>query len=88
MKVVAANLRPLPGKFYSTEVNLVVNVDGWNYNLFIDISGYAPVASTREIARGWDPEDGMDHTESEAHYRIAKAICACLKEAHLDGVDL
>ena len=83
MNVVAANLRPLPGKFYSTEVSLVVNLDGHNYNLYIDISGYAPVASTREIARGWDPEDGMDHTESEAHYRIAKAICDCL-----DGVDL
>jgi hypothetical protein len=88
MKVVAANLRPLPGKFYSTEIGLVVNLDGHNYNLYIEISGYAPVASTREIARGWDPEDGMDHTESEAHYRIAKAICACLKEAQLDGVDL
>lgn len=88
MKVVAVSLRPLPGKFYSTEIGLVVNLDGHNYNLYIEISGYAPVASTREIARGWEPEDGMDHTESEAHYRIAKAICACLEEAHLDGVDL
>ena len=83
MKVVAANLRPLPSKFYSTEINLVVKVGNNNYNLYIDISGYAPVASEREIAQGWSPEDGMDHTESEAHYRIAKAICACL-----DGVDL
>jgi hypothetical protein len=87
MNVVAVNLRPLPSKHYSTEIGLVVNLDGHNYNLYIEISGYAPVASTREIARGWDPEDGMDHTESEAHYRIAKAICACLKEAQLDGVD-
>ena len=83
MNIVAANLRPLLGKHYSTEVSLVVNLDGHNYNLYIDISGYAPVASTREIARGWEPEDRMDHTESEAHYRIAKAICDCL-----NGVDL
>lgn len=48
MNVVAVNLRPLPSKHYSTEIGLVVNLDGHNYNLYIEISGYAPVASTRD----------------------------------------
>ena len=83
MKIIAANLRPLSSKHYSTELSLVVNVAGWNYNINIDISGYAPIASTRELARGWEPDQGMDHVESEVHYRIAKDICA-----FLEGVDL
>jgi hypothetical protein len=80
MIVVDAELEPLPCKHYSTNVTVTVKLYGDDYTFNIGISGYGPVASEREVAQGWEPEWGMDHTESVTHLALAKTIISALKE--------
>jgi hypothetical protein len=78
MKVIDVNLMPLPSKHYSTDVWVTVSVEGHEYSLLVSVAGYAPKASSREIERGWEPDWGMDHTESEAHLDIAQRVVTAL----------
>lgn len=78
IKITDANLIPLKSKHYSTDVIVGVDVDGITYNLIVAVSGYAPNASCREKSRGWEPDWGMDHTESESHLFIAQKIINAL----------
>ena len=78
MKILDVNIRPLPGKHYSTDLTVDVEVEGGDYSLVISIAGYAPKPSVREIEMGWEPEDGINHVESESHYMIAQQIEAAL----------
>ena len=78
MRVIDAQLMPLPSKHYSTDVEVTVSVQGHEYSLLVSVAGYAPNASSREKERGWEPDWGMDHTESEAHLDIAKMVVTTL----------
>ena len=80
LKVVSVELDPLPSKHYDTTLSVVVEVEGTDYNLSVSVAGYAPKASRREVERGWNPDWGMDHTESESHLAIAELICEALKK--------
>jgi len=80
MKIKSVTLDPLQGKHYSTE--LVVEVydeGGFPNDLFISICGYYPKPSQREIDKGWEPDDGMDHVETEAGYVLALIIKEALE---------
>mgnify|MGYP000701754029 CR=1 FL=1 len=85
MKILDVNIKPLPRKHYSTDLIVDVEVEGDDYTLVISIAGYAPKPSIREMAKGWEPDYGMDHVESESHYMIAQQIelaLTALSEKH------
>lgn len=84
MKVISAEVEELPSKHYSTDVFVEVLVEGLPCCFTISIGGYAPKASRREVERGWEPEWGMDHVESETHLALAEAIVSKL-EGLCDG---
>jgi hypothetical protein len=63
---------PLEGKYYGTEVLTGRNsgtIKIWTYGVRHPATG-----SVREIARGWEPEDGMDHVETAEDYANARLI--------------
>lgn len=62
---------PLEGKYYGTEVCLP---NGRRINIWIG-DDYKR-ASSREIARGWEREDGFDHVEQKEDLQVAQAISA------------
>ena len=74
---------PLRSKHYSTDLQVTVLVGGKKYDLNIHIAGYAPHPSERELAKGWDCYDGMDHTESVTHLELAHIIESALKAVQL-----
>jgi len=72
-----ANILPLKGKYYGTEVALetgeIITVwVGPNKNY---------IASERERINGWGPGDGFDHVESARDYKISQIICEALTKA-------
>ena len=72
MKVTKLELAELPSKHYSTDLYVTVeNDEEEEYVFTVSISGYGPKPSGREIERGWEPEHGMDHVESEMHLFLA-----------------
>ena len=59
------------GKYYGTKVEIggaLVTIWGTGKRIY--------KASEREIACGWEPEDGMDHVEDETDYANARLIAA------------
>jgi hypothetical protein len=64
-------IKALEDKYYSTE--LVVKFGKGDY-ITISISGNSKTPSTREIGRGWQVEDGMDHVEGDTSYKCAQLI--------------
>lgn len=63
---------PLDGKYYGTQVEVgdgLITV--WTPNHYA-----CPFASSREIALGWQPEDGHDHIEDVQSYANACLIAA------------
>lgn len=81
MKIKSASLQPLRGKHYVTEVFVnVTDESGDYYTVRIDLAGYYPKPSQREIDNGWEPDEGMDHVEPEACHLIAEMIVDCLLE--------
>lgn len=76
MKLENFKMEPLKSKHYSTDIPLEVNGN----NFLIRISGNGTKPSKREIDRGWEPEHGMDHTESEEHTYLASLILLKLTE--------
>jgi hypothetical protein len=80
LDIVGVEVLPLESKHYSTDVRVEVKGSvGKHYSLIVSISGYYPVPSAREIQRGWEPDWGMDHTESSAHWFIARTIEKALR---------
>lgn len=79
MKVVDVTLLPLPPKHYDTQLEVLVKEDnGEHWSFTVSVSGYGPSPSKRELARGWEPEWGMEHTESSLHLYLANKIAAAL----------
>ena len=72
MKITKLELADLPCKHYSTDLYVTVESDeGEDYVFTVSISGYGPKPSSRELERGWEPDHGMDHVESEMHLFLA-----------------
>lgn len=74
IKIKNSHIKPLCDKHYTTDVQVTAEIDGENYTMTIQISGYAPNASERAKELGWEPDWGMDHTESELHLYLAQKI--------------
>lgn len=80
MKIVSVELKPLPSKHYHTEIDVTVEDASENrYKIGVDVYGYFPEPSQRELDNGWDIDYGMDHVETHAEYTIALAIVEALK---------
>lgn len=80
MKIKSVTLEPLRGKHYSTDLVVEVYDDfGFPNDIVITISGYYPSPSKREIDKGWEPDDGMDHVETQAEYALALIIKEALE---------
>lgn len=72
MKITKVELADLPCKHYSTDLYATVEGDeGEEYVFTVSISGYGPKPSSRELEKGWEPDWGMDHVESEMHLFLA-----------------
>jgi len=83
MKIGRVKLKELPSKHYSTDIEVEVGGNGWDEEgkMFrIDICGSGTNPSCREYQKGYYPEDGMDHVESEEHYQLAMIILKALRE--------
>lgn len=80
MRILDVSIMPLKGKHHSTDLEVAVEVDGYEYTMMVSISGYAPHASIREKARGWKPDWGMGYAESETHYALAHMIESAIAE--------
>lgn len=81
MKFKSVTIKPLSWKHYETE--LVVEVYdqfGFSNDVSISISGDYPAPSQRELDNGWEPDDGMDHVETEAEYVVALIIKEALEK--------
>ena len=79
IKIKSVKLQPLRYKHYVTEVCVDLEVDGWTYDFKVEVGGFAPNPSPRELEGGWEPDQGMDHVESEAHLFLAHKICEALE---------
>jgi len=72
MKITKVELAGLPCKHYSTDLYATVKSDeGEEYVFTVSISGYGLKPSRRELERGWEPDWGMEHVESEEHLFLA-----------------
>lgn len=83
MRIGKIQLTPLPTKHYSTEIQVEVGGNGWDEegrNFLISISGAGSKPSVREYEKGYYPEDGMNHVESEEHYELATLIMEALRK--------
>ena len=74
MRITGVELQKLPSKHYSTDLLITVNQGGENYDFTVSVSGYGPKPSHRETKRGWEPDWGMDHVESDIHLLLAHNI--------------
>lgn len=79
VKVTYSEVAPLGGKHYDTQVHVDVTDNRVCYPFTISISGYHPQPSKREIDKGWEPDCGMDHVESEVHLLLAEVIKKALE---------
>lgn len=66
------NILPLEGKYYGAEIEI------GEYSIKVWTPDYlaSPFASVREIANGWEPENGHDHVEDVRSYANACLISA------------
>ncbi len=74
MKITKVELQELPSKHYSTDLLIPVNQDDDDYVFTVSVAGYGPKPSHREIKRGWEPDWGMNHVESDIHLFLAQAV--------------
>ncbi len=66
---------PLAGKYYGTKVEIG---DRAAVNVWLPC-GDSLMASVREVAKGWEIEDGFDHVETQESYEAACLISAAPK---------
>ena len=74
MKILFSEIEPLRGKHYETTVHVDVFYEGRTSTFRLDICGTGSMPSDREIERGWEPDYGMDHVESQEAYLLAKIL--------------
>jgi hypothetical protein len=75
VKILSVELKPLSPKYYETELIVTVeDSEGYANNLHVRIYGFGRKPSKRELEVGWDPEEGMDHVESECAFFLAEKI--------------
>lgn len=80
MKLGEIHLKPLSFKHYETEVEVEAEVGGCWTTFKISISGEGSKPSFREYEKGYHPDDGMDHVESEEHLFLATRILEALRK--------
>jgi hypothetical protein len=74
-------LKDLEGKFYATEIE--VKHPRCKQPFIITIAGAgSKKPSIRELERGWTPDKGMDHVESELHLDLALLTIAGITRGH------
>ena len=86
-RIGKVQLKPLPSKHYSTDVEVEVGGNGWDElgrTFRIEICGTGSKPSVREYERGYCAEEGMNHVESEEHYYLASVILEALRKANYD----
>jgi hypothetical protein len=74
IEIKSVKIKPLPSKFYETEIDVCLTEGGSEFDFTITISGYHDKPSEREYANDYHPDFGMNHVESEAHYFLAEVI--------------
>jgi len=82
MKTSKIEVLPLDSKYYSTEIRLKLNGNGWDFegtDAGITIWADGDNPSIRELEKGYYSDDGMNHVETEEAYRLAMAIVKALK---------
>lgn len=82
MRIGKVKLEPLESKHYSTRVIVEVGGNGYDEEgpyFTVEISGTGSRPSTREYEKGYYPEDGMGHVESEEHMYLATRILEALR---------
>lgn len=72
-----AKILDLDGKYYGTVIELD---DKFQNEITIWIEGDNKV-SQRELDKGWTKDIGLDHTETDYSYQIAKIIEKALTDA-------
>lgn len=81
VKIIDVELLPLTDKYYETCIGVEVeDIFGFKQYVTINLFGGDTYPSKRELDKGWEPEYGMDHVETEATYTIAKIIIEALKK--------
>ena len=81
MKIKSVELKPLTNsKYYETTVDIIVESVPRDEHITVNIYGGYSTPSEREIELGWEPDYGMDHTESQETYEIAKKIIEALNK--------
>lgn len=77
MKLESIEIKPLKSKHYSTDINVVFS-DGSFCGVSVFGEGFYP--SERELLNGWEPEDGLNHVETDVVYEVAQVIEKALKD--------
>ena len=77
-----ATILPLRSKYYGTKVELTANGEEHEITVWVPDHFARPFASEREMAAGYDTEEGShDHVEDVQSLRIAQIIAKALTEA-------
>lgn len=82
MKIEELRLEPLSSKHYSTDITVKTG-NGWDKSgptFTISLSGMGTKPSVREYEKGYGPDDGMNHVESEELYELATIILEALRK--------
>ena len=82
MKISNVELEPLPSKHYETTIIVTFDVGQYRKNRIkfcVNICGDGTSPSQRELDRGWEPDYGVDHVESEEHLFLAQKIIDALQ---------
>lgn len=69
--MVSWSVLPLKGKYYGT----VVDLGRGKVTVWLPL-GEHYAASEREIAEGWEPDDGFDHVETQESYEAARLMAS------------
>lgn len=77
------SISPLEGKYYGSRVNLP---DGDVIVVWTPDHFASPFASEREIANGWEPQDGHDHVEDRASYANSRLLVEAANTLHQTGM--
>ena len=81
VKVIGVEHVPLSGKYYETSILVdVEDMFGFKHQVTINLFGDDCYPSERELDKGWEPDYGMDHVETEATHIVASIIVEALKK--------
>jgi hypothetical protein len=83
LAIKSVELIPLDGKYYDTAIKVEFTDCNPVYISLGGGSGSGP--SPREIENGWEPDHGMDHTETMATFVLADLIFETLDDVRIRG---